>query len=131
MELSLCIRCGAKKRAPWRKCKSCGHDPSKERGDLVKSVYLSTGRFEDEDDQADYVHELNRIADRLKLGIEPAYDAEELDRLSMQKKMVDEVGIRQIVGLLFRTFLPGIIIVGVIALIVIILKHVIDPLFRR
>ncbi len=44
MNLAICIRCGAAKRQPAEKCRSCGFRPSSEV-DKAKSLILST-RYE-------------------------------------------------------------------------------------
>lgn len=117
MEMAICIRCGAKKKRPYHKCRSCGLDPKGDEAALVRSVYLSTGRYEDPDEAGRYVEELERHAAAIRAGQEVAYDEDELARLRRQKHLVESVPFSAVLGAMFRSFLPGILLLaGILAL---------------
>jgi hypothetical protein len=106
---AICIFCGASKRRPADRCKECDGDPTTDVESLVKSVYLSTGRFESEDAQSQYSIELDDIGARLRRGIRVQYDANELKRLDEQRHAVQSVTRSQVWSAVLRFFLPGII----------------------
>lgn len=109
MERAICISCGTSKRLPWKICRECKFDPSLHDIDLVKSVYLSTGRYEEEEDKASYNFRLNQYAETIRNGGSIAFDAGELRRLEKQRKLVGSVsclGILRMLGVLFANLLP-------------------------
>jgi hypothetical protein len=108
---AVCIACGANKEDAWEPCDQCGLNPESDEGSLIKSVYLSVGRYEDEDDRERYATELLEIANRIRKGDVIEYLPTELARLSEQKKFVDSVTGWHLVLYLLRVFLPGILIV--------------------
>ena len=112
METAICIRCGAKKKRPYHKCRSCGLDPKDDEAALVKSVYLSTGRCDDPDEAARYVEELQQHAAALRAGQEVEYDEHELRRLRRQKHLVESVPMSAVLATLFRFFLPAILLLA-------------------
>jgi len=122
MELSICINCGEKKPAPWKSCKACGHDPRIQEEDLVKSVYLSTGRFEDGNEKADYVSVLQALAQTLKEGKQVTYDQDDMDRLSRQRAAIEDVDSKTVWGAVFRFFLPALVLIAVLVLLLVVLK---------
>ncbi len=108
MAEAVCLRCGDKKPAPWRKCKRCRYDPRGDEDALVKSVYLSVGRFTDPTEQGGYRVELDRLATGIERGEPPTFPKSELDRLRAQKELFDRVGLLPVWGAVFRLFLPAI-----------------------
>lgn len=118
--LVICIRCGEEKKQPWQKCPRCGFDPSTDEAGLVKSVYLSTGRYEDPDDQSRYEIELRRIAEAIKNGRNVEYDAAELERLRQQEQAVEHFSPW---GPLFRLFLPAILFIGALVVVYLVLRQ--------
>ena len=91
MSSAFCVRCGSGKDRPWNSCGQCGLDPSSDESLLIRSVYLSLGRYEDPDEQERYRPELERLAGIVRAGGEIAYDPGELARLAEQKAMVESV----------------------------------------
>jgi hypothetical protein len=110
---AICARCGASKRAARKKCAGCGLDPAKDDAVLVKSVYLSIGRFDVPDEQERYRAELARMAEALKSGSAIAFDPAELERLDQQRRAVNEVSWRTIGGTLIVFFLPALVALAV------------------
>jgi len=105
---AICIRCGEHKQAAFDVCSRCGLDPSLNEEDMIKSAYLSLGRF-NRDEQRDYEGELLLMGRALRDGYEVIkYDSKELDRLRAQKHLVESVPSSAAWGALFRFFLPSI-----------------------
>jgi len=115
MARSICIICGHEKKAPWQKCHECGFTPEDEVA-FVKSVFLSTARFSDEDeaDQERYAKELDVLGKRIQQGERITYDEKELDRLREERELYRSVPLSAVYGALFRFFLPGILLVAVL-----------------
>ncbi len=105
-------------------CRLCGFDPSNSDDDEVKSVYLSVGRFacDDAEVQQAYREELQVIAGRIQSGKSVDYDAQELDRLRVQKEMVESVPAMAVWGAVFRLFLPALIFLAILGLVNVLLK---------
>jgi hypothetical protein len=129
MSKCICISCGAQKRAPYARCRCCGLDPSTDEASLVKSVYLSTGRFvtgsetdEEEERKAQYAAELDDLARALRSGKQVNYDPDELARLSAQYRLMKSVPRRAIWGAVFRTFLPAFALGAVLLLAILFLR---------
>lgn len=78
MGQSICIQCGDEKDAPWKICKTCSFDPRSTSEHLVKSVYLSVGRFDDVEMQLAYKQDLKRFALLIKSGNAVDFDTDEL-----------------------------------------------------
>jgi hypothetical protein len=119
MAYALCPRCGTSKKRAWAMCRNCGLDPADDEEALVKSVYLSVGRFDDGDDRRRYREELDELGARIRAGESPAFDEAELERLRKQKRLVESVPASAVWGAVFRLFLPVIIVVAVLVIIVI------------
>ena len=88
---AICTQCGSTKGAPLTPCPACGFDP---RGDAlaeVKSIYLSVVRIEDNQEAAKYGAELARIAEQVRAGQAVHYDQDVLDRLLVERKVLQEV----------------------------------------
>jgi hypothetical protein len=81
--------------------------------DLVKSVYLSLGRIDDPERRKEYERELERVAEGIKNGEQPAFDSAELERLRKQKAIIESVPASSVWKAVLRFFLPG---VGLLAL---------------
>lgn len=109
MAKALCVNCGHVKAKPYVKCGHCGFDPTQSEEALVRSVYLSTGRYQEPHDAEEYASELDRIGEGIRRGESVEYDAHELERLRLQKRMVSHVTFRPLCGVLLRFFLPGVI----------------------
>jgi hypothetical protein len=121
MSLSICIKCGTAKRIALRRCSACGFDPSKDEDSQVRSVYLSTGRYEDPADQEYYALQLPQLAASIRSGQPVEFEAAELDRLRDQKRLVESVPLRAVWGAVFRLFLPGLLLIAGIWLLVLVL----------
>ena len=78
-------------------------------------MYLSLGRYENDDDIRRYEGELVLMGRALREGDELIdYDPEELSRLRAQKQRVDSIPLTAVWGAVFRFFLPAIIFLGVL-----------------
>lgn len=86
--VAVCINCGKGKAAPFDKCRACGFLPRLE-DDLVKSIYLSTGRYDTPEEQISYLSELEQASRALMAGYSVRFVPEELVRLR-QKRLADE-----------------------------------------
>lgn len=85
---AICIRCGEGKTYPWKKCSFCGLDPNLNDDLIIKSVYLSEGRFDEEDDRILYREYLKNISLKIKNGQEFIFNKRELDRLRDQRRII-------------------------------------------
>lgn len=104
----VCIKCGADKNAPWQECPQCGLEPVDE--DLVKSVYLSSGRFAlDPERAAEYESELADFQAAIRGGRTIEYEEPDLQRLREEKEFVETWPEVATWSTLFRFLLPGII----------------------
>ncbi len=106
---AICIRCGSRKRAPWRRCRRCGLDPSGDPEALVRSVYLSTARFDAPDDRRAWGAALDAVGARIEAGTPPEFDAGELRRLRAQRDAVRRAPASAVWGAVFRLFLPALV----------------------
>jgi hypothetical protein len=106
---AVCLRCGSKKRQPWQRCAQCGFDPNESESALVKSVYLSTRRFEEPERTREYSIQLEEFSERLRNGLTIDFEPAELARLTAQHELVKSIPLSAAAGVLFRLFLPGIV----------------------
>jgi hypothetical protein len=90
-------------------CGACGLDPTQDPEALVRSVYLSTGRFDDFDEGEAYREELAGIALQIQAGQAPSFDEADLARLREQRAHVLQVKPRFVAGALARLFLPALL----------------------
>jgi len=94
MNKAFCINCGAGKKDPHVKCRSCGFKAI-ETLDIVKSVWLSTDRrLSEEDlelDRGPSEEQLAIIAKAIKNGEEVRYPQQEIEQLQKQYEAVSEV----------------------------------------
>ena len=118
MAEAICIRCGTPKKLPWQTCKRCRFDPSGDDESLVKSVYLSLGRYSKAEQKERYRSELDRIALALANGEPPMYIEQELVRLRAQKKLVERIPQSAVWGAVIRQFLPAVAMIVVIFLLI-------------
>jgi hypothetical protein len=81
----------------------------KDEETLVKSVYLSTGRYEDGNDQIRYETELLQVAEAIKNGENVGYEEGDLARLRKEKSLVEQFSPWRAV---LRFFLPAILFIG-------------------
>jgi hypothetical protein len=118
MATALCLRCGHNKPAPRKKCKRCGFDPTIGNDDaLVRSVYLSVGRFTEAAETERYAVELDQIRADIEGGKQPTFDNTELARLRAQMSAFKEVPLSAVWGALLRLFLPAVgLILGLLVL---------------
>jgi hypothetical protein len=107
MAEAICVRCGNKKSTPWEKCGRCDCDPSRDEDTLVKSVYLSVGRFREPNAKARYRTDLDRISDALEAGEQPTFQEGELARLKAEKAFVESVRPSVAWAAILRLFLPA------------------------
>jgi hypothetical protein len=114
MRQAICLKCGHAKRRPAERCKHCGLDPEVDDDTLVKSVYLSLGRFDDASRHEAYSKELEALARDIKAGRPLALDPAELERLRSQLGQVRSVPASAVWGALFRFLLPGIVVFGIL-----------------
>ena len=94
----------------------------KDEDALVKSVYLSSGRYEDEEERARYMEELDGIGALIRNGRPPSFDLQELKRLQQQKRDVESVSWLSVFYALFRIFLPGIIFLAILYGLILLLR---------
>jgi hypothetical protein len=115
MAEAICLQCGNKKSIPWKKCRQCRYDPRHDADPdaLVKSVYLSVGRYDDQVEQVRYRSELDDISIKIERGEQLFFSEVELVRLRKQKVLVESIPDSAVLGALIRLFLPA---VGFIAL---------------
>lgn len=119
---AVCIKCGAFKNAPWKTCSRCHLDPTQREGDLLRSVYLSVGRFADPEEQKRYRETLVEIARGIEGGQLPEFDAAELERLRKEKVLVDSVPARAVWGAVIRMFVPAILFLLLLFLVLLLLR---------
>jgi hypothetical protein len=129
MAKAICISCGSRKNKLYHKCGGCGFDPTADDQSLVKSMYLSTGRFvtgeeteEEYESQKTYSIELDDIAEQIKNGRSVEYDQNELTRLQEQLSLVRSIPFTTVRGAVVRIFLPAFVLLGVLLLIISILR---------
>ena len=106
MPNAICLKCGTAKRQPWKLCQECGFDPTLQESAHVKSVYLSIGRFEDDDARDRYSVELAKIGKAIGRGESVEFDEDELERLLQQKQDAESVTVFDVVSIIFHLFLP-------------------------
>jgi len=110
--IAICIRCGAKKHSAWKTCGNCGLDPNGDTNDLIKSVYMSIGRYEDADErQAEWQRELEHIGNVINNGGFPEYEELELKRLNEQRIMIENTQLPSVTVILLKIFWPGIVFI--------------------
>ena len=114
---AVCIRCGAAKEVPWDVCAECSFEP-KDSEELVRSVYLSTGRYDDNADKELYRRSLTDVSHQIRRGVEADYDEAELARLREQRRLVNSVPMRAVWGAVFRLFLPALLVIVVLLILV-------------
>lgn len=91
MPEAVCISCGESKSHPWDVCNSCKFSPGDNLQLLVKSAYLSVGRYEDRRDQDIYRIDLLKIGQGIKSGSDTYFNKSDIDRLTHQLIMVKGV----------------------------------------
>lgn len=91
MPEAVCIVCGEGKSSPWKVCKACKFDPKARSDALIKSVYLSTGRYDNQICKDEYRNELSRISEDIKSGFTISYDESDIVRLNNQMNTVNNV----------------------------------------
>jgi len=116
MAEALCLRCGGAKRNPWRACRRCAFKPAPRSDELIRSIYLSTGRFEDPEEAAAYREELDHVAEAIRAGLAVSYDESELMRLRARAAAFTSIPSSAVWGAVFRLFLPAIAVVGLLLL---------------
>lgn len=121
---SICLSCGAIKREAWKKCSACSFNPSADADAMVKSVYLSTGRFQEAEDIKAYEKELDVLASKLRNKESIEFDEEELARLSQQRADVLSVPPSAAWKVLFRFFLPSLIFIAVLVTAAIVIRKI-------
>ena len=110
---AICVKCGASKPRPFSRCPTCEFDPSGDDESLVRSVYLSAGRFDDERAADAYRRELDSLGAVLRAGKTIAFDPDELMRLRMQKAAVGGIPPSAVwEAILLKLFLPAALFVG-------------------
>lgn len=90
MIFSICIKCGAAKRAPYHRCKKCGFDPSYDDLSLAQSVALSEGPRDEFGKPLRAKSELMEISHHIANGEPYNFDSKEIHALLAQKATVDE-----------------------------------------
>jgi hypothetical protein len=110
------------KRQPWSTCRDCGFDPERREEDLVRSVYLSIGRFDEDDERKRYRTKLDEVGQAIRRGEQPAFDEAELERLRAQKAAVEAVPPSAAWNAVLWFFLPGIGVLLVLVAMLIALK---------
>lgn len=108
MAEAICLRCGNRKKAPWEKCNRCGYDPSGDEEAVIRSVYLSVGRFAESERKAAYRAELDRLGLALERGEQLMFPDAELARLRAEKKLFNSIPRSAVWRAVLRHFLPAI-----------------------
>jgi hypothetical protein len=116
MANALCLKCGSGKRHPWRACRRCGFKPAPHSEDLVRSVYLSIGRFSDPGEAEAYQKELDEVGERIRRGDAVTFRADELARLREERDALARVPMSAVWGAVFRLFAPVIALVALVFL---------------
>lgn len=109
----MCIKCGEPKRKPYSKCASCAFLPKDD--DLVKSVYCSTGRYDNERRATSYQATLERLSLDVKNGLPIYFEPSELRRLEAQRKSVESVSLLAVFWVLAQILGPIVILLVVIS----------------
>ena len=109
---AICLKCGASKKLPWQKCRECGFAPEGE--DLVRSVYLSVGRYRDVQVQERYTQDLTQIRAQIRNGQAVEFDEAELDRLRKERVKLESVPAHAVWMALLRFFLPALLFLGLL-----------------
>ena len=120
---AVCIRCGVEKPSPYEKCDHCQLDPREDQDDLVKSVYMSSERFDSAAARRDYDNKLHIYAQRIGTGVNIDYDPREIERLRMQLAEVESIDDRSLMRYLWNAFFPGILFVVILVGILIVLRQ--------
>lgn len=121
--LAYCQKCGNQKYKAYSKCSVCGHNPPDTEDDLIRAVYLSTGRFEDDDDNSKYVPKLKALGEIIQNGGEIEYNEEEIERLREQKHLVESVRSIDLLVYLLRVFGLPMLLIGIILGVIFLLKY--------
>lgn len=117
---AICLKCGDWKSNPLDRCSSCGFVPHPGSDDEVKSVYLSVGRFEDEDERNQYKSELGKIRDSIRSGKAISFDENEMVRLKEQRHFIRSTSPASAWKAVLKLFLPAVLILaGLLALLLI------------
>jgi hypothetical protein len=110
---AICVKCGGPKRQAWSRCRRCAFDPSVDDENLVRSVYLSVGRFDDEVAADAYRRELDSIGAALQAGQTIAFHEDELVRLRAQKATLDSIPVSAVwMTILVKIVLPAVLFIG-------------------
>jgi hypothetical protein len=112
MAEAICLRCGSAKGKPWETCTRCRFDPTRDEDSLVRSAYLSVGRFDDPAEQERYRVELDRVGGEIQRGLEPAFAEAELARLARQRKEIEAISPSAVWGAVARLFLPAAVLIA-------------------
>jgi hypothetical protein len=119
---AICVKCGQVKRRPYARCKSCGLDPRHDDATLVKSIYLSLGRYDDWSEHRSYSRVLETLAQDLKAGRPVTFDEQELARLENQLRVLRSVPSSAPWIALAKLFAPAVLILFALTLIVWLLR---------
>lgn len=119
---AICLRCGTGKELPYETCIGCGFQPTDEDESLLKSVYLSLGRYDTPEEQSRYKLELIALAEQIRRGEEIEFDGDGLRRLQMQKAELEHLSYAGVTKLLFRILFPGLLFLLVLIGVLVILK---------
>ncbi|HVT88896.1 MAG TPA: hypothetical protein VHD56_08600 [Tepidisphaeraceae bacterium] len=115
---AVCISCGTSKSAPWKTCTCCGFNPSTTRNNLIKSIYLSDGRYigRKVEGTPDIQKELFIAQNILKSGQEIEYDEAKLLEIAKFANEFERVPPSAVWGAVFRSFAPGLAFLGIMLL---------------
>ncbi|HVU01153.1 MAG TPA: hypothetical protein VHE30_05350 [Polyangiaceae bacterium] len=122
MANAICIQCGSRKRAASHRCRNCGFQPGDDEA-LLRSVYLSIGRYEEPDAQERYAHELDEVGQQVRSGAPPEFDSTELNRLREQLRAVRSISWFAVLNTLLRIFFPAMLLLALLFGLVFALRH--------
>ncbi len=105
----ICMKCGGEKTNPWQECVQCKFCPAPMSDDLVKSVYLSVGRFETFEEREKYKGDLKELGGQLSRGQSILFDEAEIDRLTEQMKLVEQTKVHDLVVVILKLLVPAIL----------------------
>lgn len=112
--IAYCQRCGTKKQVAISRCKECGYDPRESEDEMLKAVYLSSGRFEDPERSKEYESALSLLGRAIREGELIDYETDDIERLRTQKNLIDSIPASTPWIAVVRLFAPGILSLAVL-----------------
>ena len=121
---AVCCRCGGPKEQPWETCARCHFSPLGDDNALIRSVYLSVGRYAEIQEQEAYRQTLGEMAARIENGESITIATNEAARLKLQLVQVRNLPANAPWGAVARMFAPALLTLVVLLLVFIVLRCV-------